>query len=73
MNAFSRTFLFIFAAIIMTSAVALAAFDVSVHFNGGSDVVYIREDNGRGVYLTNRSLIQQLTRGLHLRQSSEHF
>ncbi len=73
MNAFSRTFLFIFAAIIMTSAVALAAFDVSVHFNGGSDVVYIGEDNILEVYLTNSSRIQGMSLGFHLSNSAGLF
>ena len=73
MNAFSRTFLFIFAAIIMTSAVALAAFDVSVHFNGGSDVVYIGEDNILEVYVTNSEPFEAMTFGFELKNLAGTF
>ena len=73
MNAFSRTFLFVFAATIMTSVVALAAFDVSVHFNGGSDVVYIGEDNILEVYLTNETAIAAMSLGLNFSNSAGAF
>ncbi len=47
--------------VLVTSAISYGAFDVSVHFNGGSDVVYIGEDNILEIYITNDQELAGMT------------
>ncbi|MGB5106039.1 MAG: hypothetical protein WBP42_04920, partial [Candidatus Zixiibacteriota bacterium] len=73
MTAYSCTLIFMLIVIAFTSAAAFGAFDVSVHFNGGSDVVYIGEDNILEVYITNGFPIEGMSLGLHFSNSAGPF
>lgn len=64
-----RTFVFTLSLIVFSFTSAHGAFDVSVHFNGGSDVVYIGEDNILEVYITNSMPVQGMTIGLEFSNS----
>ncbi len=55
--------------VLVTSAISYGAFDVSVHFNGGSDVVYIGEDNILEIYIENSEIIHSMSLGLEFTNS----
>ena len=73
MNPTLRTFVFALFAVLLVQANAYAQFDVSVHFNGGSDVVYIGEDNILEVYITNSSPVEGMTVGFEFSNSAGSF
>ncbi len=68
-----RTFVFTLFLTLSYISVACGAFDVSVHFNGGSDVVYIGEDNILEVYITNSLPIEGMTLGFAFSNSVGSF
>lgn len=68
-----RTFVFALFAVLLVQTNANAQFDVSIHFNGGSDVVYIGEDNILEIYITNAQPIASMTLGFELKNLGGSF
>jgi hypothetical protein len=68
-----RTFVFTLFLFVSYFTSAHGAFDVSVHFNGGSDVLYIGEDNILEVYITNSMPIEGMTLGFSFSNSAGSF
>ena len=68
-----RTFVFTLFLIVSSFTSANGAFDVSVHFNGGSDVLYIGEDNTLEVYITNSLPVEGMTLGFEFSNSAGSF
>ena len=73
MNKLARTFVFILFAAFISSTTSFAAFDVSVRFNGGSDVVFIGEDNVMDIYFTNDFPVEGMSLGLKFSNSAGSF
>lgn len=73
MKSLIRIFVFTLFLIFSSSASSFAAFDVSVHFNGGSDVLYIGEDNILEIYITNSLPVEGMTLGFEFSNSSGSF
>ncbi len=59
--------------VLVTAAVSFGAYDVSVHFNGGSDVVYIGEDNLLEIYITNERPLRAMSLGFEFRNLAGSF